>query len=85
MVSGKTCVVMVNYNSSEHTLLCVESLRESRERVQVVVVDNTPNDNSLVEGLVVDESIVLITAPYNLGFGKGNNLGINWAIENTDC
>jgi len=53
--------------------------------VQVVVVDNTPNDNILIEKLEVDESIILITAPYNLGFGKGNNLGINWAVENTEC
>jgi GT2 family glycosyltransferase len=85
MVSGKTCVVTVNYNSSGRTVLCVDSLRASRERVQVVVVDNTPYDRLLVEKLEVDESTVLITAPYNLGFGKGNNLGINWAIENTDC
>lgn len=81
----KTCVVTVNYKGAEDTAACVASLRESSVPVSIVVVDNTPNDLALEGALSPYPDIKLIRAPENLGFGRGNNLGIDWALANIDC
>lgn len=53
--------------------------------VLVVVVDNTPNDPHLDSKLASYNNVKLIQSPENLGFGRGNNLGIDWVLANTDC
>ncbi len=85
MCSKKVSVVLVNYFGAEDTALCLESLRASDEPVQVVLVDNSPNDPELEKVLQDYPEVHLINAPENLGFGKGNNLGIDWVLSNTDC
>jgi GT2 family glycosyltransferase len=80
----RTCVVTVNYKGAEDTTACVASLKESFVPVSIAVVDNTPNDPALEGALSPYPDIKLIRAPENLGFGRGNNLGIEWALTNTD-
>jgi GT2 family glycosyltransferase len=53
--------------------------------LSIVVVDNTPNDPMLQDALEPYPDTTLIRAPENLGFGRGNNLGIQWALHNSDC
>ena len=53
--------------------------------LDIVVVDNTPNDPELEPALSFCPKVTLIRAPDNLGFGRGNNLGIEWALKNTGC
>jgi GT2 family glycosyltransferase len=81
----KVCVILVNYFGSKDTAKCLESLQASEEPVQVVVVDNSPNDPELAQVLKNFPETHLIDAPENLGFGKGNNLGIDWALAHTSC
>ncbi len=81
----RACVVTVNYHGAQDTVECIASLKKSLVPVEVVVVDNSAASPELKKLLVEDTDVRIISAPENLGFGKGNNLGIVWALENTDC
>jgi GT2 family glycosyltransferase len=85
MSQKQVCVILVNYFGSDDTAKCLESLQGSEEPVQVVVVDNSPSDPELAQVLKNFPETHLIDAPENLGFGKGNNLGIDWALAHTNC
>jgi len=47
-------------------------------------VDTTPNDPDLEPGLSFAPDTVLLRAHDNVGFGGGNNLGIDWALEHSE-
>lgn len=81
----KTCVVLVNFADSFDTENCINSLLTSAVHPLLVVVDNTPDDPELEAVVANYPGAKLIRAPENLGFGRGNNLGIDWALKNTDC
>ena len=73
-------VIIVNFNTREVTLACLQSLYEHTEGInfEVIVVDNGSADGS-AEPLSKLESkyknFKLIRSSVNLGFGAGNNLG----------
>jgi GT2 family glycosyltransferase len=81
----RTVVILVNYKGAQDTAICLRSLHESEVVPRVVLVDNTPNDLDLADVIREYPDVHLIRAPENLGFGVGNNLGIEWALSNTDC
>lgn len=85
MYKLKTCVITVNFKGAEDTTHCLASLEKSTVPVKVVVVDNTPNDPELEAAMAPFEDVHLIRAEENLGFGRGNNLGIDWALQQDDC
>ncbi len=82
---ARTCVITINYHGSDDTAACVASLLGSTVPLVMVVVDNSPNDPALESALAFCSGVTLIYAPDNLGFGRGNNLGLRWALENTNC
>ena len=60
---------------------CFSSLRESTLPVHTIVVDNTPGEE---EANYIREhypEIHLIKTEENLGFGKANNLGMRYALD----
>ena len=84
--ASRTSVILVNYNGAEDTRWCVASLAGSRSLPKLVVVDNGSNVGD-VEGAIAGYpgAKELIYAPANVGFGRGNNIGIRWALSSTDC
>ena len=78
-------MIIVNYHGAFDTIKCIRSLFLAVPTPRVVVVDNTPDDRELEKALMDYPEIHLIRARENLGFGKGNNLGIDWALTNTTC
>lgn len=74
-------IIIVNYNTFELTAQCVRSVLNYVKNVQyeIIVVDNaSPNENpDLLHATF--PSIKLIKSTKNLGFAKGNNLGIQHA------
>jgi GT2 family glycosyltransferase len=70
-------VVVVSYNTKELLRSCLGSLDGAYE---VIVVDNASSDGSaeMVEAEFPD--VRLIRSPVNLGFGAGNNRGMDAAI-----
>ena len=85
MQSARTCVICVNFRRSDDTAACLRSLLASRSAVKTVVVDTTPHDPELEKAIAFACDVELIRADENLGFGVANNLGIAWALGNTNC
>jgi hypothetical protein len=73
-------IIIVSYNTKELTLSCIESIYESKPKIdlEVIVVDNGSNDGS-VEALEELKGIRLIKNKKNLGFSRANNQAIKKA------
>jgi hypothetical protein len=80
-------IIILNYRTPELTIECLKSLIDSYrqelqdDRVEIIVVDNESNDDSVksikyyLESIRYDGIINLICNKENLGFGGGCNLG----------
>lgn len=79
----KTCVLVVNYRGAEDSAACVRSLLRSTVPVEIVVVDTTPHDPELKPALDFAPGTTILRAHENVGFGRGNNLAIRWALDHT--
>ncbi len=79
----RTFSVTVNYRHPEDTIACVRSLlRAGAKPGEVVVVDNGSGEESLERlraGL--QDNIALLVSPENLGYARGANLGVKYALE----
>lgn len=76
-------VVILNWNGWQDTLVCVRSLKRSDyTNLQIVVVDNNSQDESISRIRESYPDIALIETRRNLGFAGGNNVGIRFALDN---
>src|SRR5271154_4715210 len=74
-------IVVLNWNGLSDTLACLESLRHlNYANRRVLVVDNGSTDGS-VAGLRRAPEVEVIEAGRKLGYARGNNLGIRYALE----
>lgn len=81
-------VVIINYKSKDFLKKCLKSLKESEEELkkrkytyEVIVVENGSGDN--LKPLKKQKGLAkfkLIESKKNLGFSKGNNLGIKESV-----
>ncbi len=71
----------MTYNGSKWIEKCINSLLRSIYPINILVVDNCSTDDS-VELLKQFSEIHLIQSKENLGFGKANNIGIDYALNN---
>lgn len=90
-------IVVLNYYGEKVISNVIDSLESQnypKERFEIIVVDNNSKDNSLniLKGMVTRFSnLRLISLNENLGFSKGNNIGIREAkgeyvaLLNNDC
>jgi hypothetical protein len=83
----KTAAIIVNYNGSNDTIECVESLLDQFVPThKIIIVDNySPNNDYeiLKEKFASSPSIVVLKSLKNGGFAYGNNFGIKYAMENS--
>lgn len=74
-------IVIVSWNVREHLQRCLRSIEPSRSRLrlEVIVVDNASHDGS--PGMVRGEFpwVHLVATDDNLGFPRGNNVGLRSA------
>lgn len=79
-------VILVNYNSFEDTKECIKSIVENEEvDSPIVIVDNNSSDAHLLDRLKEDYSnLEIIKNASNVGFGRANNIGIQWAFKNLE-
>ncbi len=80
-------IVILNYNDMETTQKLADSVRDYSCLDGVVVVDNHSSDESykyLEDAYENDPRVDVIKTPSNGGYAKGNNFGINYAIEKYD-
>lgn len=78
----KVFVIIVTYKGLRWYDKCFTSLRESTLPVQTVVVDNTPGDEDAEYIKAHYPEVHIIKTQENLGFGKANNLGMRYALDN---
>jgi GT2 family glycosyltransferase len=75
-----TCsIIIINYNTFQLTVDCVRSIHEQTNRAttyEIILVDNGSTECSADRFLEHFPDVRLIKSPVNLGFAKGNNLGI---------
>lgn len=74
------CFIIVTYNSQNYIRRCIDSILFYEPESGIIVVDNNSID-STVDILLEYNKVNIIVSRKNLGFGKGNNLGIERAIE----
>lgn len=77
----KIAVVVVTYNGQAWIKKNMDSLLQSSYPVDIIVVDNASTDQS-VSLLQEYKNVHLIESKVNLGFGKANNIGIDYALKN---
>ena len=74
------CYIILNYNDSETTISCVNSIWSYDIIDKIIVVDNKSTDRSLERLLsIANERVDVIQTNYNGGYGYGNNYGIRHA------
>lgn len=83
---GNISFVILNYKTYQESIACAESIfaTQSYPSIQVVIVDNGSKNGSVekLEAHFAGEARVhVVAAEENLGFAKGNNLGIAYARE----
>jgi GT2 family glycosyltransferase len=70
-------VVVVNWNSQQDLMVCLESLaRQTHDDIEVIVVDNGSSDGSVLAVRERYPSHRVIVERENLGFAEGANFGI---------
>jgi len=74
----KLSVIIVNFNTKEILLKCLENLRTTTPEAQIIVVDNGSSDGSAEEVFQKFPGVNLIKST-NVGLAAGYNLGISKA------
>ncbi len=78
----RLCVITINYNSAEHTIEMVHSLRQAQwDDLMIVVVDNNSRQEDYCDLETAQLDAVLLRSEENLGFSGGNNIGLRYAAE----
>jgi GT2 family glycosyltransferase len=72
--------ITVNYYSTELIQDLIHSIPFAlRKNHQFIIINNSPEDTSIYN--LKSDSIIILDAPQNLGFGAGCNLGLNWVYQ----
>jgi len=74
-------IIIINYNTKDLIKQCIDSVLEKTQDIafEIIVVDNASSDGSQQFIKNVYPNIVFIESPDNLGFGRANNLGYEYA------
>lgn len=82
-------IVVLNYQNYKETIECMDSLLVQQDAdFCIIIVDNGSNNESsqiLYEKYHHVSNVFFINSEKNLGFAKGNNLGIKYARETFCC
>ena len=78
-------VILINYNSTDYTLECIEAVKAKTKHTlsyQVIVVDNNsglPEYRKLKQNFPKTDHVSLHRSSINTGFGGGNMFGAQYA------
>ena len=78
----KIFIIIVTYKGHQWYERCFTSLRDSEYPVQTIVIDNASNDGTVEYIREHFPEIHLIESKENLGFGRANNIGMRYALDN---
>lgn len=78
-------IIVLNFNTPDATYQCIESIRKYTTcNYMIYLVDNnsdTYTKNYLIEKYKYTKNVKLIFSNENLGYARGNNLGVREAIK----
>lgn len=82
----KIVFVILNYNTYVETVECIDSIENKLDidDYKIVIVDNASKDSSasdLRDKYKSNDRVELLETKENLGFARGNNVGIKYANE----
>lgn len=75
-------VIVVTYNGIKWIDKCLGSIYQSTIPVTTIVIDNNSSDNTVEYIKANFPMATLFDYQNNLGFGKANNIGIEYALKN---
>jgi len=80
-------VIILNYNVCHFLELCLKSVTASISDIsaEIIVVDNASKDESCKMVKTKFPSVHLIENKNNIGFSKGNNIGVKQAVGEFIC
>ena len=80
-------VIILNYNVRYFLELCLKSVQKSIENfdAEIIVIDNNSPDDSCEMVKKMFPDVILIENKENLGFPKGNNIGVEHAKGKYIC
>lgn len=78
----KLLTVIVTFNGMEWIERCVSSVFSSSVGSDVIVIDNLSTDGTVDYIVTNFPTVTIIRNNANLGFGKANNIGLKFAIDN---
>lgn len=78
----KILVIIVTYNAMQWAERCFDSLRKSSHRPDIFVVDNGSTDGTQSFIQAHYPEVMFLQSEKNLGFGKANNIGLQYALDN---
>ncbi|RMH70592.1 MAG: glycosyltransferase family 2 protein [Gemmatimonadetes bacterium] len=78
----KVSIVVLTWNDKANVLECLESLSQvDYPNLEVIVSDNGSTDGSIEAIRATFPNVILIENGENLKFSRGNNVGIQYALE----
>lgn len=77
----KILTVVVSYNFMPWLDLCLGSLERSIYKTDVIVIDNASSDFTVAIIAERYPNVKIVANDANLGFGKANNIGIQYAMQ----
>jgi len=80
-LNKKITVVIVTFNGENWIEKNINSILTSDYPISILVIDNKSTDNTLAI-LSQFPAVEIIKSQHNLGFGKANNIGIQYAFKN---
>ena len=82
-MTKKVAIVLVNYNGEKFQNECIESIYNMDYKdYDIIIVDNNSSDNSIKIVKKKFKEVILIETEENNGVAKGNNIGIEYALNN---
>ena len=81
----EVAIIVLNWNNAPDALECLRSLEQlDYTGYRAVVVDNGSANDSVATIAAAYPDVTILEAGENLGYTGGNNLGLEYALNN-DC
>ena len=81
-VDVRILVIIVTYNGMKWIERCLNSLQRSSIKPTVFLIDNGSTDGTQAFVKNNYSEVMFTQSPENLGFGRANNVGLRYALEN---
>lgn len=78
----KILTIIVTYNGIKWLEECISSVKNSNAPSDIFIIDNGSSDGSIKYIKENVPNAIFIESKDNLGFGRANNIGLKFAVEN---